>query len=485
MLDHLGHYVRWNKYQRDVIVGKPDSQMPLTNALVTIHPEDRSMIAEKISNVLVKGMDETVEGRVLLHGGPEFQWMLMTGRRIIIADKPFLLGFGIDITDRKHLESQVRQAQKLKSIGQLAGGVAHDFNNILAAMMMQINILQQNPSLERIASDALNDLMDEAQRAANLTRQLLMFSRQSVLDIKTLDMNKVVSNLLKMLARLIGEDIKIFFTPRTDLPLVDADPGMMEQVIMNLCVNARDAMPKGGKLIIMLEGVYASEAQTKPHLGVKPGLFLRITVSDTGCGIDKGALQHIFEPFFTTKAVGKGTGLGLSTVHGIIGQHKGWIEVESQIGCGTTFHIFLPATSKRIIESNQDDALKVIKGDETVLLVEDEISVRRALAQSMRLLGYQVFEAGNGPEAMRIWKENSDQIHLLLTDMVMPEGMTGLDLAEKIRKEKTDLKIIISSGYNTKIDSHDSLERAGITYLQKPYEFETLSKALRDCLDRN
>jgi PAS domain S-box-containing protein len=388
-----------------------------------------------------------------------------------------------DTTERKHLEEHLRRTQKLDSIGQLAGGVAHDFNNILAAIMMNLGLVEQRPNLEMEIQEAIKEMQLEAARAASLTRQLLMFSRRSLLEVKILDLNEVVANLLKMLGRLIGEHITLRFDRADQLPAVEADPGMIEQVLMNLAINARDAMPCGGRLTIRLEAIQVGENRAKTYPNSRPGSFVCLTVADTGCGMDEATQKHIFEPFFTTKETGKGTGLGLATAYGIAAQHKGWLEVESELGQGATFRVFLPVTSKgdsgplRVAES------AVVRGHETILLVEDEASVRRSVARGLRLLAYQVMEACNGQEAMALWREHQGRIDLLLSDVVMPEGLTGLELAKLMKQAKPALKVILSSGYNVEMAGQATAGPEGFMRLPKPYKIEVLSKAVRDCLD--
>ena len=385
-----------------------------------------------------------------------------------------------DITERKALEEQIRQAQKLEGIGQLAGGVAHDFNNILAVMMIRLGFLQKNKSLDQESLDTVLDLMMDAKRSASMTKQLLLFSRRSVMEVELLDLNELVANLLKMVRRLIGEHVTVRFDPCENLPSLEADTVMLEQVLMNLSVNARDAMPNGGSLTINIEPIQIVKEQVHGNITVPPGQFVCLTVADTGCGMDEATLKRIFEPFFTTKEVGKGTGLGLATVHGIVAQHKGWVEVESELGKGTTFKVFLPASVKRKTEPTQTEKMSVIRGHETILFVEDDANLRQLVAKGLRLLGYRVLEADNGQTAMKLWQENSQQIDLLFSDMRMPEGMSGLDLAERLRKENPNLKVIITSGYI--MEGHPS--PGGIVYFAKPYEFQILCKTIRDCLDR-
>ena len=388
-----------------------------------------------------------------------------------------------DVTHEAQLERQFLQAQKMESVGQLAGGVAHDINNMLAATMMHLGLLQGNENLDPETQEIIKELIEEAKRAANLTRQLLLFSRRSVMEVKLLDLNELLTHLLKMLGRLIGEHIVVRFDRREGLPAIEADPGMIEQVIMNLAVNARDAMPQGGKLAIGIEAVQVDAERVAGKPDVRPGQFLCLSVSDTGCGMDEATQDHIFEPFFTTKEPGKGTGLGLATVHGIVAQHKGWVEVESEVGKGTTFKVFLPASTKKMAGATPAAKTAAMRGHETILVVEDEVSVRRLVALNLRKLGYAVFEAENGQAAMNLWQQRRGEFDLLFSDMVMPEGLTGLDLAEKLKKEKPGLKVIISSGYSAEIAGQSSLAAHGIIYLQKPYHVEILAKTVRDCLD--
>lgn len=395
------------------------------------------------------------------------------------------LVFFQEVTERRRLEAQLRQAQKLEAIGQLAGGVAHDFNNILAAMMMHMGLLQMSADLDSATRECLQDLDAGAQRAASLTRQLLMFSRRSVLSMKPLDLNHTIENLLKMLTRLIGEHIELRFEPGDDLALVEADAGMVEQVLMNLVVNARDAMPKGGQVVITTKSVFVDDDEASQNRERRTGSFAQITVADTGCGMDEATEKRIFEPFFTTKETGKGTGLGLATVHGIVAQHKGWIEVETEIGRGSKFFVFLPVLANKVssqsVAAPRSDA--ILRGNETILVAEDDRKVRELLAQALRALGYNVFEAPNGEEAIRLWQIHGPRIDLLLTDMVMPEGMTGLELAKHLRAFKPNLKVIISSGYSAEMAQRGAPSKAGVVYLAKPYEAKTLAKVVRDYLD--
>lgn len=395
------------------------------------------------------------------------------------------LVFFQDVTQRKSLEAQLRQSQKLEGIGQLAGGVAHDFNNILAAIMMHLGLLQMNKDLDRDIAQSLTELDGEARRAATLTRQLLMFSRRSVLSVTAVDMNEVVANLLKMLGRLIGEQVRIRFDGQSGLPSVEADAGMMEQVLMNLVVNARDAMPDGGRITIVTSVVTFDEMSVGGYQERRPGRFVGVGVSDTGCGMEPAILKRVFEPFFTTKETGKGTGLGLATVHGIVAQHHGWVEVDSEVGKGTHFRVYLPAMDSAAMGPSEEKTTQPVGGGkETILLVEDDPTVRMLVGQSLRKLGYTIHEAANGKEAMVLWQDFGSSIDLLFTDMVMPEGMTGLELVERLQAMKPGLKAIISSGYSSEMVHAGKPTRAGVHYLPKPYETHVLAAAVRTSLER-
>jgi PAS domain S-box-containing protein len=386
-----------------------------------------------------------------------------------------------DITARKQLEEQYRQAQKMDAFGQMAGGVAHDFNNILTAVLVQLNLMQTEPDLRESTRASLLELNGYVQRGASLTRQLLMFSRRQAMHVQTLDLNHVIEGLVKMLRRILSENIKLEF-PDASVPVwIAADAGMIEQVAMNLCVNARDAMPDGGRLVLRT-GIVTLDARSV-RSGAAVGRYAFLSVTDTGIGMDEATTKRIFEPFFTTKPVGKGTGLGLATAYGIVNQHRGWIEVESAVGQGSTFRVFIPAAREAPRKDERPAVPEIKGGTETILLVEDDPGIRPVAAKFLRKYGYRVIEATNGVEALQQWEKEKSQVSLLLTDMVMPEGMTGLQLATRLRKAKGSLKIIISSGYNNEMTDEDDPLLKGTVYLAKPFEPYQLLKAVRQCLD--
>jgi PAS domain S-box-containing protein len=388
-----------------------------------------------------------------------------------------------DITGQRQLEAQLRQAQKMEAVGQLAGGVAHDFNNILTAITMHLSLLSET-LVDPETAAALLELETEAKRAASLTRQLLMFSRKSAIEIKPTDLNQVVEEMLKMLQRLLGEHVSIRFRGTANLPLVEADHGMMEQVIMNLSVNARDAMPGGGQLTITTALAEFNESSADAHAGRRPGGFVRLSVADTGIGMDEATRKRIFEPFFTTKEIGKGTGLGLATVYGIVQQHRGWIEVASEPGKGSRFDVFLPATEKGSSSEAGDSTPVLRRGKETILLVEDETTVRLVTARGLQMLGYRVIEATDGPMALELWSRHADSIQLLLTDVIMPSGISGLELAERFQAERPGLKVIIATGYSDEISVRGIPSKPGIQFLHKPFGIPELATAIRACFDK-
>lgn len=413
------------------------------------------------------------------HGGRTLSWSFYP-----MATHHTVHCYGGEVTQQLALEEQLRQAQKLETLGRLAGGVAHDFNNILTLILMNLDLLQQAELGDPSLHEAVQQIAEAVERATNLTRQLLAFSRRQKPQMRILDLNEVIGGLTKMLQRIIGEDITLQLRLHAGPAPVMADPGMLEQVLMNLVVNARDAMPQGGLLEIEVSTLHLEERELQFHAGRRPGAFIRLTVRDTGCGIPPAILPKIFEPFFTTKEVGKGTGLGLATVHGIVQQHDGWIEVESTEGRGTAFHIHLPrhegpagSSEGAVLES------AVAGGHETILVVEDEPGLRSMVRLALGSRGYQVLEASDAPAALQLWKQHRSRVDLVLTDMIMPGGMTGSQLIETLRKDQPGLKAILMSGYPGEVASFEKNLRPGDRMLAKPFGPLTLARAVRECLD--
>jgi len=392
--------------------------------------------------------------------------------------------FAEDITEHRTLEQQLRQAQKMEAVGRLAGGIAHDFNNLLMVISGYCEFL-----LERIGPDPAvrgpaQEIAKAAKRATSLTVQLLAFSRKQMLAPKLLDLNAVVTENLKLLTRLIGEDIDLVMIPGGELGLVKADPGQIEQVIMNLAVNARDAMPRGGNLVIETANVRLDESYTRTHAGVEAGEYVMIAVSDSGVGMDIETQSHIFEPFFTTKGP-KGTGLGLSTVYGIIKQSGGYIWVYSELNKGTTFKVYLPRVSgagEVVAPQLPVPLAETVPGHETILLVEDESTVRELTQQYLQAQGYTVFEAADPNIAMQISAAHSGPIHLLLTDVIMP-GMNGRELAQRITASRSETRVLYMSGYTENAIGHNGTLEPGINLLQKPFTLPSLRARVRQALD--
>jgi PAS domain S-box-containing protein len=478
------HLLRLTGWDRDEVIGQnwfelfiPENQMKMVKGLLDIPPD--GSISPHFENEI-----KTRSGEQRL-----VKWNNTTLRDVdgmVIG----VAALGDDITDfrmaqnaLRKSEEQLRQAQKMEAIGQLAGGIAHDFNNLLTAIIgySELTLLKLAP--EDPLGANIDEIKKAGNRAASLTRQLLAFSRKQLLQPKVLDFNEVVSDLEKMLRRLIGEDVELQTILEPELGRIKADPGQLEQVIMNLVVNARDAMPYGGELVIETSNSYLQENPAE-HFAIKPGPYVLITVSDNGPGMDKVTQSHIFEPFFTTKDPGKGTGLGLSTVYGIIKQSDGYIWVDSDLGRGTTFKIYLPRVDEaaEAYKQAQSDQEAESRGDETILLVEDAYIVRDLVQEVLKSYGYNVLEAAGGAEALEICKNNEGMIDLLLTDVIMPE-MSGRDLSRRLLEICPDVKIMFMSGYtDDSIIRHDILS-SDITFIQKPFTPPDLVRRVREVLD--
>ena len=452
-----------------------------------VHPDDRAMMVDHFENeVLARHCPFNKEYRIVRHNDQTERWVHGMGKLEFDATgRPVkMVGTIQDITERRKLEAQFRQSQKMEAIGQLAGGVAHDFNNILAVIQMQADLLKTDAGITPAQLELAEGIANAAQRAASLTRQLLMFSRKQMLQLRDLDLNESINDMTKMLRRTLGEHIQLQFKFAMQPLFIHADAGMMDQVLMNLAVNARDAMPKGGQLVIETSAVEFDESVRAQSPQARPGSFVCLSVSDTGCGIPPEILPQIFEPFFTTKEVGKGTGLGLATVFGIVQQHQGWINVYSEAGRGTTFRIYLPRLAGMSGQKPEPSELAAVRGgNETILLVEDEPFLRESAGKVLSQLGYRVLEAANGNEALEIWKQQRDEIQLLLTDLVMPGGMTGMDLGERLLKEKPELKVIYASGYSAEIAGKDFPLEEGVNFLTKPFSSRQLAQTVRNSLD--
>ncbi len=423
----------------------------------------------------------------------ELQIQSQTGdvRECVVSAEAFTLGTvlvalvaALDVSEQRRLEKQLRHTQKLEAVGQLAAGIAHDFNNILTVILGHTGLQLTAANLDEDMADSLRQMTQAGERAAALTRQLLAFSRKQMMQPQLLRLDHVVENLRDMLSRVIGEHITLKCEFEENIPPIYADEGNVEQIIMNLVVNARDAMPNGGHLTVGIAATEITPAQISRNPQARAGRYVCLTVADDGCGMSPETLNHMFEPFFTTKEVGKGTGLGLATVHGIVAQQGGWVQVSSTVGEGSAFKAYMPASTGTEGEQKAEETDCAPRGGtETILVVEDEDGVRGIITDTLIRRGYQVLEASNGPEAIDIWAKRNQEIDMLLTDVVMPKGMKGNVLAERLRTDRSNLKVLFSSGYNTDLSGHMGQFTPSTNFLQKPYKPEALARAVRDCLD--
>ncbi len=484
VLDKEGMF-RYNSPSAWRVLGYQPEELAGQSAFAFIHEEDLETVRKSFQHCVENpGQTTTAKFRARHRDGT---WHYLETVCKSFLEDPEIAGLVVnsrDVTERHRLEEQLRHSQKMEAIGQLAGGVAHDFNNILTVIQGHASLLRSGEKLPDVQKGSVDQIYQAAERAAGLTRQLLTFSRRQLMQPKPLDLNTVLGNMSRMLGRILGEDVSLQFNYSAGQPWVHADEGMVEQVAMNLAVNSRDAMPTGGQLTIKIAVMEIRAAELAHHPDGRAGRFVCFSVADTGSGIKPEVLPHIFEPFFTTKAVGKGTGLGLATVYGIVKQHSGWITVESRVGKGTTFHVFLPAINSGAVKTPDTTTEAALpRGTETILVVEDEAPVRELVCGVLTAQGYQILEAGTGVKALEVWRQHKDKIDLLLTDIVMPDGMTGRDLAEKVQAEKPSLKVIYTSGYSSDIVGKDFVLREGLNYLQKPFVPQKLARAVRKCLD--
>jgi PAS domain S-box-containing protein len=394
------------------------------------------------------------------------------------------LSLAVDVTERLNLEAQLRQAQKMESVGQLAGGIAHDFNNLLTVINGHAGLIMTGEKLSPKTAESIKEISEAGRRAGALTRQLMAFSRKQDLNLQTLDLNGIVNNISKMLRRILGEDVALEADFAQELPPIKADLGMVEQVLLNLAVNSRDAMPRGGKLRIATACVALDAAGARQNPEAVPGRFVRLTFSDTGCGIAPENLGRIFEPFFTTKALDRGTGLGLATVYGIVKQHRGWIEVTSKVGQGTAFNIYFPASAEKsgALPVSQGEQ-KVMGGTETILVVEDEAPLLKLMHHILESYGYKVLESSNGKTALELWEGHKAKIDLLLTDLILPDGMAGPELARILQEAKPALKVLYTSGYNTERLAKEFPPGTRVNFVQKPFHARKLAEVVYYCLN--
>lgn len=445
-----------------------------------IHPESRDGWNEQVEALMRGETSDKSEVTLVTKDGKKILGEASRTCKFVDGKPAFVRSIIRDVTERRQLEEQLRQTVKMEAIGQLAGGVAHDFNNLLTIISGYGQLLEE--SVEPRSREYVTEILKASDRAASLTRQLLAFSRRQILAPQVLDLNSIVVNMEKMLKRLIGEHIELATVQQANLGRVKADAGQIEQVVLNLAVNARDAMPDGGKITIETANVDLDEAYSRSHSTVVPGPYVMLAISDTGEGMTNEIMTHIFEPFFTTKEKGKGTGLGLSTVYGIVKQSAGNVWVYSELGRGSTFKVYLPRISETATLAPTASAPESIRGTETILLVEDEAPVRSLVRETLQSYGYNVLEAQGADHAISIFQEYNDPIHLLLTDVVMPQ-VSGKELAKRMSPAHPEAEILFMSGYTDNAIVRHGVLDANTFFLQKPFMPKTLVTKVREVLD--
>jgi PAS domain S-box-containing protein len=484
-IDHIGRITAFNPaaerifgYESGAVLGKDMADLLIPPSLRDAHRKGLEHY-----NATGEGpiLDQRIEIVGLHADGTEFPVELSV-TRIGTAEPPSFTGFVRDIAERKRIEEQLLQSQKMEAIGLLAGGIAHDFNNLLTVITGYSDMILKKMPADDPLRRSIEAVRDAGDRASTLTGQLLAFSRKQVLQPKVHNLNDVVTGLEKMLRRIIRESVDFRVVLDPELGNIRADPGKIEQVIMNLAINASDAVPNVGRLTIETKNVYLDEDYVSQHIEISPGPFVRLSVTDTGEGMDEQTQRRIFDPFFTTKEMGKGTGLGLSTVHGIVKQSGGDVTVYSEIGHGTTFKIYIPRVDEKAQASNREiDEVNDFSGTETILLVEDEESVRNLAREILTSSGYKVLEAANGAAALSICDNYSEPVHLLLTDVIMP-NMSGNELKNRIFELYPGLKVLFMSGYTDDSIAHSGILDSDIAFIEKPFSPDGLARKVRDVL---
>ena len=471
-LDVNHAFLQMTGFEKREVIGRTAGELG-----IWADPEDRERMLRMIDgSPPTKALHTRVKART-----GEVRETNVSAEIIDVNGVPCLLAVAQDVTEERRLENQLRQAQRMGAVGRLAGGIAHDFNNILTVIIGYSELASYRLGTAHGVSKHLSEIKHAAERAASLTRQLLAFSRQQVLFPRVLDLNEVVNNVTRMLLRMIGEDIALSFKAGP-VPNIKADLGQVEQILMNLVVNARDAMPHGGTISIETSSVALEDGYVDSHLSVRPGRYVMLSVSDTGCGMDEKTMAQIFEPFFTTKVAGQGTGLGLSTVYGIVKQSEGYIWVYSEPGHGTTFKIYFPEQAQG--ETKQAEPVPVpdaAVATETILVVEDDEALRKMITALLSGSGYKVLQAANGEAALQFLRSYDGHIDLVLTDMLMPV-MTGVELAAQLKKLRADLKVLLMSGYAGDLIARYRVAESGIMLIEKPFTRHMLMEKIRAAL---
>lgn len=444
-------------------------------------PEDLQMVEEIMGKRHEgKNKSEEIFLRIRQKGG-EIRQLRAIGGFVLYKGRPAIIGTTIDVTKEKALEQQLVQSQKMESVGRLAGGIAHDFNNMLGVILGNTQLAKMNISPVNKINEYLVSIENATTRAADFVKRLLAFSRQQVLELKVIDLNDVVKGFKKMVHRAIGEDIEMSFVTKPQLPKIKADAAQINQILLNLVVNARDAMPDGGELSVDIAPIKISEEYSMYNMEAKPGDYVIISVTDTGSGMDKNTLNKIFEPFFTTRK--DGSGLGLSVVYGLVKQHKGFINVYSELGVGTTFNVYLPSVEDDIETTEEEDKKTIRGGNETILIVEDEEELREIASEMLSMLGYNVLLASNGEKGIDIFKEKADDIHLVIIDVVMPK-IGGRETYEEMKKIKSSVRVLFVTGYSLDGIHTNFILEEGIDAIQKPYSLETIARKIREVLSK-
>jgi PAS domain S-box-containing protein len=451
--------------------------------IACIHPGDRAAVRETVSKARRTGTDFSMQHRVIWPDGT-IRWLTAVGRVYLDEQGQPIRGVGIsmDVTERHELEAQRQHAQKMEALGQMAAGVAHDFNTLLTVILGYSELLLLDVDANEARHTAIEEIQKAGESAGRLTRQLLAFSRKQIIEPTVLDVNEVVSSIRPMLARLAGDGKNVVLALGPDFAPVRADRGQLEQIVMNLAVNARDAMPNGGTLTIRTADVVLDERYSTTHLPVRPGPYVMLTMADTGTGMTAHVLARLFEPFFTTKEIGKGTGLGLATVSRIVERAGGTINVSSQVGRGTTVSVYLPRADavEMIVEAPL--ASRAYMGTETVLVVDDAEAIRMLVSRMLQRRGYTVLVASSADEALRVFERNAS-IDVVLTDAVMP-GAKGPELTTQLMKRHPNLRVIFMSGYSADVTSYRGFRNPDFAFLQKPFTSEALERKVREVLDR-
>jgi two-component system, cell cycle sensor histidine kinase and response regulator CckA len=483
--------VGWNQFSRDTINGRKEDEMPGVNPFLRIHPDDRDGIISNFLKVLLCDVEESARFRMHHKDFSEYKWATLRYRRVVIEGLPCVVAVVTETTElkkaedeREQLQEQLQQSQKMELIGKLAGGIAHDFNNILTGILGNAELVLEKLDTKNPLFENIKDIHRLANRSAKLTRQLLAFARKEVMRPRVMELNEVVAEILPLQQRIIGENISFVFNPSSVPAFVNIDPVQLDQILTNLFVNARDAITESGTIMITCE--YACQRDYsgfQDRAVFEQGKLIRLSVTDTGSGIDPKVLPHIFEPFFTTKESGKGTGLGLSTVYGIVKQNNGYIFCRTHKGMGTTFDIYLPQHEK--IVQKKPEAPKVqfsANTKESILLVEDEPYVLRVMKEILETQRFTVFTAGNAEEGMQVARKQQNRFNLLVTDVMLPK-LNGVQLSMQLKKENPDLKVLFMSGYAPENICHMRKFETEANFIQKPFMINDFMKAVHKALE--